>query len=409
MSNDRGQTWTERLGTVHSLNKVVLLDADHGLAVGSYGTVVRTTNGGQLWAGVPSGTVKTLRALEQVTASQVVAVGDSGTILRSEDRGEHWISLDPLTHHRLNEISVISSGTGIAVGDSGTVLRTSDGGRHWSSLPELGGAQLHAAHMFSDSVILAAGGGPGWIFRSSDGGQSWSQTIIDTLGEITSFSFCDSVNGLASTSGHILITSDGGQTWMVRQLCCTREVQMVSTTLAFAVGVSPGGGHLPDVCEIFRSTDGGTTWSGELANTFSFHGPNWPFYNYLTDVDFDGSNNGTAVGTSGLIFRTTNAGTTWVEEGPRKARIPTETTMEQNYPNPFNPTTVVSYQLSVISRVDLRIFDLLGREVGVLVNEEKPPGTYKATWDAKGIASGVYFYQLRVGGEVMTKKAILLR
>jgi hypothetical protein len=59
--------------------------------------------------------------------------------------------------------------------------------------------------------------------------------------------------------------------------------------------------------------------------------------------------------------------------------------------------------------VDLRVYDLLGREVAVLMNEEKPAGRYSVTWNAKGMASGIYFYQLRAGGDVFTKKTILLR
>jgi hypothetical protein len=93
------------------------------------------------------------------------------------------------------------------------------------------------------------------------------------------------------------------------------------------------------------------------------------------------------------------------EEG----NIPAHFALNQNFPNPFNPSTTLSFELSVLSHVDLRVFDLLGREVAVLVNEEKMPGTYTVTWNAKGAASGIYFYTLRAGGNVFTKKMILLR
>ncbi len=74
--------------------------------------------------------------------------------------------------------------------------------------------------------------------------------------------------------------------------------------------------------------------------------------------------------------------------------IPRAFALKQNYPNPFNPKTVISYQLPVHSLVELKIFDLLGREIATLVNEEKEPGEYAFEWNDKGLPSGIYFYHL---------------
>lgn len=81
----------------------------------------------------------------------------------------------------------------------------------------------------------------------------------------------------------------------------------------------------------------------------------------------------------------------------------------QNYPNPFNPSTVINYQLPVVSKVSLKIFDVLGREVKNLVDEEKTPGSYKVEFNGNGLVSGVYFYQLRTGKYVETKKFVLTK
>ena len=81
----------------------------------------------------------------------------------------------------------------------------------------------------------------------------------------------------------------------------------------------------------------------------------------------------------------------------------------QNYPNPFNPTTVISYHLPTFSNVSLKIIDVLGNEVATLVNQEQPTGNYKISFDASNISSGVYFYTLRAGNFVQTKKLLLLR
>lgn len=83
--------------------------------------------------------------------------------------------------------------------------------------------------------------------------------------------------------------------------------------------------------------------------------------------------------------------------------------MQQNYPNSFNPATVVRYQLPVVSDVKLVVYDLLGREVSVLVNERKAPGSYSVMFDAAGLASGVYFYRLTAGEFVQVRKLLMLR
>lgn len=83
--------------------------------------------------------------------------------------------------------------------------------------------------------------------------------------------------------------------------------------------------------------------------------------------------------------------------------------LSQNYPNPFNPTTVVEYQVPGASNVRLAIYDLLGREVAVLVNERKAPGRYDVQFDASRLASGVYIYRLTGGSFVQSRKMVLIR
>jgi hypothetical protein len=87
---------------------------------------------------------------------------------------------------------------------------------------------------------------------------------------------------------------------------------------------------------------------------------------------------------------------------------PTEFILEQNYPNPFNPSTVISYQLAVSSDVVLKVFDVLGNEIATLVDEYKPAGRYEVEFEA-ALPSGVYFYQLRAGELIQTRKMILIK
>ncbi|MHB8906220.1 MAG: T9SS type A sorting domain-containing protein, partial [Melioribacteraceae bacterium] len=91
--------------------------------------------------------------------------------------------------------------------------------------------------------------------------------------------------------------------------------------------------------------------------------------------------------------------------------IPTNFNLAQNYPNPFNPSTVISYQLSAPSKVTLKVYDLLGREVAVLVNEVQQPGNYNSQFSIVNyqLSSGVYFYRLQTDNFSATKKMMLIK
>lgn len=83
--------------------------------------------------------------------------------------------------------------------------------------------------------------------------------------------------------------------------------------------------------------------------------------------------------------------------------------LSQNYPNPFNPTTVIDYTIPKDAHVTLKIYDVLGREVETLINENEQVGRYKVNFDGARLASGVYFYRLAAGSHVITKKMLLLK
>ena len=87
--------------------------------------------------------------------------------------------------------------------------------------------------------------------------------------------------------------------------------------------------------------------------------------------------------------------------------LPTDYELSQNYPNPFNPVTIIRYALPNTSLVQLVVYDLIGQEVTTLVNEELPPGRYETQFLGSNLPSGVYFYQLRAGTYLETKKMVL--
>lgn len=89
--------------------------------------------------------------------------------------------------------------------------------------------------------------------------------------------------------------------------------------------------------------------------------------------------------------------------------FPTSITLDQNYPNPFNPSTTISYALDSPGEVTLQVFNVLGKQVASLVNGFQPSGELSVTWDASSAPSGVYIYRLRTGGEVLTKRMLLIK
>ncbi|MDH3252312.1 MAG: T9SS type A sorting domain-containing protein [Ignavibacteria bacterium] len=89
--------------------------------------------------------------------------------------------------------------------------------------------------------------------------------------------------------------------------------------------------------------------------------------------------------------------------------IPDRFALAQNYPNPFNPSTDIGFRIADFGLVRLLVYDLLGREVAVLVNEKKAPGTYSVQFDASDLGSGVYLYRLQAGNYSETKKLVILR
>ncbi len=89
--------------------------------------------------------------------------------------------------------------------------------------------------------------------------------------------------------------------------------------------------------------------------------------------------------------------------------VPQSFSLKQNYPNPFNPTTTIEYTIPKTSKVELKLFDVTGREVGTLVNFNQNPGTYRVKLDASKLASGIYFYRLQAGNFNQTKKLTVIK
>ena len=133
--------------------------------------------------------------------------------------------------------------------------------------------------------------------------------------------------------------------------------------------------------------------------------PMWPALGSLTnDIGhFGGSNS------EWCYWRWPMNNITSVEDEGTDNLLTVEYFLLQNYPNPFNPSTKIKYSIPQASNVVIKVFDILGKEIETLLNEEKQIGTYEITWYSENLPSGVYFYRLKAGDFVETKKMVLMK
>jgi hypothetical protein len=139
-------------------------------------------------------------------------------------------------------------------------------------------------------------------------------------------------------------------------------------------------------------------------NTTHLLEPNWgDFADLQLTIYVDEGNDGTIDDTLYITNEVTGV------EDDQGSLIPTEYRLEQNYPNPFNPTTTISYSIPQEGLVTLKVYNAIGEEIAIVVNEVKQAGNYSVLFDASDLPSGIYVYQLKVNSFIETKKMILMK
>ncbi len=154
--------------------------------------------------------------------------------------------------------------------------------------------------------------------------------------------------------------------------------------------------------------------SATIADNWSTNSPSQPLTRALVDSLLAGriyANFHTAAHPGGEIRGQVRFGSDAVTSvAPVEEALPSAFSLDQNYPNPFNPSTSIRFQVPEPGRVSLKVYSLLGQEVATLVDDVRPAGTYLATFDARGLSSGVYFYRLDAGsGPSLTKRMLILK
>ncbi|MFI5212281.1 MAG: T9SS type A sorting domain-containing protein, partial [Ignavibacteria bacterium] len=188
-----------------------------------------------------------------------------------------------------------------------------------------------------------------------------------------------------------------GINWSLIQLASRMSsVKFIDANTGWLCGVSG---------KIMFTANAGATWSDQVSGTISI----------LNEVFMVNSTTGYIVGQNGTILKTTNGGITAVHQ--TGTNIPEKYSLSQNYPNPFNPTTQIKFDIPKSSFINLAIYDAVGKEISVLVDENLQAGSYSVDWNASSYPSGVYFYRITAGdastslstGYIQTKKMVLVK
>ncbi len=379
----------------------------YSISVGSSGKIIRGTGKANLiFQLVPSGTTQQLnyvRSSNNSFQNNAAIVGNNGVVLVSSNTGLNWIVKNAVTSANLNSVDhnywlfavgdngtilyanemftgnlvtrnsgttrnlrgiVISSVNNqrvIVVGDKGTILRSTDTGNNWEnvSIPDTSFNfyainQKSANQLNSADRFIAVGGG-GRIYKSTDVGVTWQQKPSGTSNTLRSIYFLNLDSGVAvGDNGTIRLTTNGGETWFTDPLFS-----------------SPSSRNYKSVSCVYMQT-----------RTFSA----------MSDSIFIVSDDPIIVGINSL-----------------SSEIPDGFSLSQNYPNPFNPLTNIRFSVPKSGFVKLTVFDVLGRKVETLVNENLNAGTYNADWNALNHSSGVYFYRLDTDELSLTKMMILMK
>ncbi|MFZ4591263.1 MAG: T9SS type A sorting domain-containing protein [Ignavibacteria bacterium] len=332
-----------------------------------------------------------------VIGSTVIAGSNGNGVYTTVNNGTNWIQTS-LDHHAI--ISMAISGSTIYAGilDSGVFI-SPNGGVSWvqSSLNNktvralaVSGSYVYAGTMDTGGVYVSSNNGSTWVWSSLNNKSIYALAVIGA-------------NVYAGTRDHGIYTSTNyGTTWVQNSI----NSSTVSALLLYDNKIFAGVEGLG----IFMSTNNGSSWieknDGLPVNTF---------FNQIYI-------------TGNYIFAATQHFSLWrrplsevISIKNISTEIPSAFSLSQNYPNPFNPTTVIRFQLSVDSKslssphglggdlVQLKVYDIMGREVATLVNEQLAPGTYETTFDGSALSSGTYFYKLTSGNFTQTKKLTLLK
>ena len=391
-SADNGSNWIDNFpgkkGT-QEISSIKFLNKNYGFAAAG-SQVLKTTNGGLNWSILNTPAIHSELTSISLVDSNIIYVADGSDIgsdiIKSTNGGNNWVVQYPnIATHFLSSVYFINPDTGFYCGNN-VLSKTTNGGINWNSYGING--FLNSISFVDNNTGFLIGGD--YSYKTVDGGNSWFSIPV----RVNSVFFVNSQTGyVAWAYMKIQKTTNGGSSWITQTSISEAwrfyEIHFINEQTGYAVG---------DFGVIAKTTNGGNNWINQ----------NSPTNNTLLSVYVTDTNECFIAGINNAILKTTTGGNL-VGIKSINDLIPAKFSLYQNYPNPFNPQTKIKFIISKQSFAKLIIYDILGREVATLVNEELKPGTYSFDWDGSNYASGIYFYQLAAGDYVQTKKMVLLK
>ncbi len=365
------------------------------------GITKKTTNGGVTWTTLSGGNLTGIFFINDLTGW---VVGYPGYIGRTTTGGSFTQQTSGVTD-RLNDVFFINPDTGWVVGgDYSTerIFKTTNGGVNWLAQSSGTANKLFSVY-FINAYTGWSVGGPSSpkIIKTTDGGTTWLTESTSVGTPLYFVKFADANTGWA-VAGYIggetiINTTNGGATWQSQSSGDNRYLRWcfaLNNTTAFAVGQSG---------KIITTTNGGANWLVQASPTTS----------ELWSIDFVNDSVGYAIGDN-VVVKTTNAGLTFMNGN--RAEVANEFQLYQNYPNPFNPSTVIKFSIpgsvgvAYMRPLQLKVYNVLGKEVATLVNQQMQPGSYSVDFDGSNLSSGIYYYSLIIDNAILdTKKLVLLK
>jgi len=407
-TDNGGANWTKLTSSMNlytPLTSIEFLD-ENNVILGGWGTtndfvIRKSVNGGLNWTGVipydyqsATGYIYDLDFPSFSTGYAVGSGNSKGYLYKSTNAGSNWLKIDSVNSGSLRKVYFLNDNTGFMLGYAGEIFKTTNGGSNWSTFNSGITYGLSSIFFVNPVTGYACGGSPApKLFKTIDSGNSWNQIYSTTGTTFNDINFINPNTGFI-TGKNIMKTTDAGVTWNNKTPGSTSFYQKTffsSNNTGYTFG-SYG--------KVVKTTNMGEDWSELIMPTDMF----------FNDIYFLNDNTGYLVGDQGMILKTTNGGGNFfVGISDPIENIPSEFVLHQNFPNPFNPVTTIKFSIPEISFVKISIYDVLGKEVARLVNENRNPGTHELNWDAAIFSSGVYFYELRAGEFTERKKMVLVK
>jgi len=361
-------------------------------------TTFKTTDGGLHWIGNRTVDTNKLSGLFFLNNNTGWVAGYHGKISKTTDGGVSWILQNSGIQSWLNCVHFIDANLGIAVGSKDSnrvILKTTNGGTNWQILVRNNQARLYSVLMLNSNTVYCVGDS-GVVLYSSNGGTSWVNQNSGTTSTLRDVIFKNygpnTIGWIVGKNGALLTTINGGTNWISRSF----------NSVNF-YGIDFGSIDTGYVCgrgRIYKTINSGLNWfqqSTPVQDTVN-----------IKDIFCINSQNVWAVPWSAQLIYTTNGGGP-VGIQPISNEVPSGFSLAQNYPNPFNPNTKIQFSISKSVFAMLTIYDITGRVMAILVNEDLKPGIYEVEWDASHRASDVYYYKLEAETYSETKRMVLLK